>query len=504
MPCRFFVSYRHVQPDEAVAQRLRDGLVRTGHQVFIDAKMKMGTDWVTEITQRIAWCDFLVLLLSEESMTSEMVQTEIRLAHRRHKRESKPVILPIRLRYTGPLDYELDSYLGRLQYVLWESDRDDERILGEVLEVASGMEVAARREEVASSPAGAPAEPLATAPSRPRPQVDPRTLSNPGGTVRLRDGFYLERKADLAVAPIACRQGETLVIKAARQMGKSSLLLRYLDACQREGKKVAFLDFSRFSSADFADYGTLLAEIAGFLADALEIEDSAPRPSTQSRLTAFVEGKILKAVPDPIVFAFDEVDRVLGRPYQDDFFTMLRLWHNQRAELRRGWQRVDLALVVSTEPYLLIDAGDRSPFNVTVPIELQPFSLPNCRELDSRYGSGLEAHQLDQLYGLLGGHPYLSRLAFYRLVAPDAIGFDELLDAAAQEDGPFGDHLRARLTKVCRKPELLAGMRQVIAHGTCADLDTYHRLHGAGLVRREGNRINPANLLYAKYFRAVL
>ena len=44
-------------------------------------------------------------------------------------------------------------------------------------------------------------------------------------------------------------------------------------------------------------------------------------------------------------------------------------------------------------------------------------------------------------------------------------------------------------------------MKQVIRTGTVADQDLYWRLYGAGLVRREGQRINPANLLYARFFR---
>ena len=75
----------------------------------------------------------------------------------------------------------------------------------------------------------------------------------------------------------------------------------------------------------------------------------------------------------PLTLAFDEVDRVLGRSYQSDFFSMLRLWHNRRAEPLSAWEDVDLALVIATEPYLLIDSKDRSPFNVATPIEPQAF-----------------------------------------------------------------------------------------------------------------------------------
>ena len=100
---RLFISYRHCDPDRAVAEFLRQSLQKQGHNVFVDTTgIKGGADWVEEIHKHIEWCDFLIVLLSEESMNSEMVQGEIRLAHRRRKREKAqgktqvgPGIIPI-------------------------------------------------------------------------------------------------------------------------------------------------------------------------------------------------------------------------------------------------------------------------------------------------------------------------------------------------------------------------------------------------------------------------
>ena len=47
------------------------------------------------------------------------------------------------------------------------------------------------------------------------------------------------------------------------------------------------------------------------------------------------------------------------------------------------------------------------------------------------------------LNDLLAGHPFLTRLAFYRLATGQSPSFDKLDTAAAEPDGPFGDHLRA-------------------------------------------------------------
>ncbi len=117
-PIRFFISYRRrAAVDQELAHFLRQEFENANHEVFIDVGMPVGTDWVAEITRRIEWCDFLVVLLSEDAIHSEMVQAEIRLAHRRRSRDGRPALLPVRVCYDGPLDYELDSVLHRIQYV---------------------------------------------------------------------------------------------------------------------------------------------------------------------------------------------------------------------------------------------------------------------------------------------------------------------------------------------------------------------------------------------------
>jgi hypothetical protein len=218
----------------------------------------------------------------------------------------------------------------------------------------------------------------------------------------------------------------------------------------------------------------------------------------------FLESVVLPNVDGPLVIALDEVDRLFGQDYKSDFFSMLRLWHNNRTPLTPEWEDVDLALVISTEPYLLIETGDRSPFNVGLLLEMEPFAKDECQTLNQCYPGLLSESQVEELWTLLRGHPFLTRLAYYRLTAPDKVNFAQLLEQAGDERGPFGDHLRALLMKLHEKEELLAAMKQVIRTGTVSDQDLYYRLYGAGLVRREGQRINPANLLYARYFKSAL
>ena len=125
---KIFISYPHGDPDEEnLARFLHARLTDIGHEVFIDVGMKAGGDWVEEIRARIGWCDHLVVLLSERSMHSEMVQAEVRLAQRRQRDTGRPRIIPLRVRYFGPLEYELELYLGNLQYIPWNGPDESDR-----------------------------------------------------------------------------------------------------------------------------------------------------------------------------------------------------------------------------------------------------------------------------------------------------------------------------------------------------------------------------------------
>ncbi len=96
---RIFISYkRDVQPDEKVALQIVQAL-SPQHQVFIDQKILVGTTWAELIEAEIRQADLMIVLLSEHSVHSEMVETEIKMAHKFAQVQSgHPAILPVRSR----------------------------------------------------------------------------------------------------------------------------------------------------------------------------------------------------------------------------------------------------------------------------------------------------------------------------------------------------------------------------------------------------------------------
>ena len=93
-PLRFFISYRRrAALDARLAEAMYEALRGAGCEVFIDREMKVGVDWSAKIEERIAWCDHLVVLLSEDSIASEMVQGEVRRAFQAGKAEGRAKLI---------------------------------------------------------------------------------------------------------------------------------------------------------------------------------------------------------------------------------------------------------------------------------------------------------------------------------------------------------------------------------------------------------------------------
>jgi hypothetical protein len=501
---RIFISYkRNVEPDETVALQVFQAL-NPQHEVFIDQTMMVGTPWVERIEAELRQADFLLTFLSAESIGSEMVMAEIKMAYQLAQEQAgRPAMLPVRLAYREPFQYPLNVYLDPINWAFWANPADTPRLIEELTKAIAGGRLSLGEPAKAailqiSQPVALP-QPLASA--------QPLRLEMPEGTMDPQSAFYVERAEDQVALEAIERQGVTITIKAPRQMGKSSLLMRLIEAAAKVGKRVAFLDFQLFDQAALTDADTFFRQFCTWLTDQLEIEDQVeaywqmPLGNSQ-RCTRYVSRYLLKELGSPLVLAMDEVESVFDTNFRSDFFGMLRSWHNQRLA-GSIWKQLDLALVTSTEPYQLIDNLNQSPFNVGEVIELADFSPEQVADLNRRHGSPLTLAQEQQLIALLGGHPYLVRRALY-LVASQRISPADLFSQATDDRGPFGDHLRNHLFRLHGKADLIQGLRQVIRHHTCPDERVFFRLRGAGLVRREGREVWPRCQLYADFFRERL
>jgi hypothetical protein len=493
---RIFISYkRGASPDEALALAVF-GALRPEHTVFIDQTMLVGEAWAKRIQHEIEQADFLITLLSARSVESEMVRGEIETARRvsAQRPDGGPRILPVRVAFFDAFQYPLSAYLNQVQWAIWKSSDDTPAVIDSLTRAIMGARI---------TPVDMPvAVPAPSNLQAPQPSAQP-FLDIPEGTMGPESRFYIEREQDNRAMAAIRRRGVTVPIKAPRQMGKSSLLMRLMAEARRGGKRVAFLDFQLLDAKTRGHSETFFRAFCAWISDTLEITDrvdeyfSRPLPNIP-RCTRYIGSHVLKELGTPLVLAMDEVDTLFDTDYRDDFFAMLRAWHNQRAD-KPEWNRLDLLLVTSTEPYQLIQNLNQSPFNVGEVIELGDFQQAQIMDLNLRHGSPFGDGQVQELVRLLGGHPYLIRKALYQ-VASGRLTAADLLATAADSTGVFGDHLRHHLFRLTDQPELIEGLRSIIRNGTCSDERVFFRLRGAGLVRRDGDRVLPRCQLYARFF----
>jgi hypothetical protein len=234
-----------------------------------------------------------------------------------------------------------------------------------------------------------------------------------------------------------------------------------------------------------------------------QIENYWSVPLTPAqKCTRFLEKRILKGIgKGGFLLALDEADHLLGSPISAGFFGMLRSWHNN-ASLKPDWRGFSLGMVISSEPAMLIDDLSQSPFNVGAVVELDDFSRREIARMNEAHGRPVNEQQINQLYDLLSGHPYLSRRALYGL-CQERYGFDDMITEADSETGPFGDHLRALLTRLGLRPNLLAQLRAALQSGRCDDKER-NRLISGGLIVDKAGRLQARNKLYDRYFRRAL
>ncbi|MFE4108661.1 AAA-like domain-containing protein [Almyronema epifaneia] len=506
---QIFISYRSRDPDLSLAQEFYNSLSAVGHNVFMaGASIRMGDNWPQRVNDALESADYFILLLSPQSVTSEMVIEEVRQAKYLHdiRKDHRPTLLPIRVNLPMeiPLNYDLRGYLQRIQQGIWESPQDTARLLTEILALINVQQAQPTLKPLEGESQSAIQPAVETLETHPLPVAEPEL---PGGQVDLASKFYVER------LPIEARCYEAIVkpgalirIKAPRQMGKTSLLARILHHAEFQGCLKIPLSFQIADGKIFTDLDQFLKWFCVSIGRRLRLPNKLNEYwddifGSKDNCTAYFEEYLLAEINQPLALGLDEVDLVFQHPeIAADFFGLLRAWHED-GKSRDIWKRLRLVVVHSTEVYIPMNIN-QSPFNVGLAIELPEFTTAQVEALAQRHGLPLTIEQIKSIRMMIGGHPYLVRVALYTLARQD-MALGELLTAAPTEAGPYGDHLRRHLWNLEQRPELVAAVKQIVRSEQPVRLESVQafQLHSMGLVNLQGNDVTPRCDLYRQYFR---
>jgi hypothetical protein len=351
--------------------------------------------------------------------------------------------------------------------------------------------------------------------SLPAPQQQPCSLEFPSSSVPLNSLFYIERPPieERTYAQIS-KPGSLIRIKAPKQMGKTSLMHRILARARQTGLRTVLLSLHQADSRVFTSLDKFLRWLCANVSQQLNLEPKLDEYwdediGSKVSCTLYFQGYVLAEIDSAIVLALDEVNRIFEYPeISSDFLPLLRSWYEDASELE-SWQKLRLVVVHATEAYIPLDIN-QSPFNVGLPIQLPEFSYEQVQELAVRHGldwakGEAGAQKLAPLLAMVGGHPYLVRVALYHLGRQE-VTLEQLLQEAPTLAGIYSNHLRCHLANLQEHPKLAAALKQVITAPKSVQLEAIaaYKLESMGLVKLEGNQATPSCELYRLYFREQL
>jgi hypothetical protein len=339
-------------------------------------------------------------------------------------------------------------------------------------------------------------------------------LELPDGQVALNSNFYIPRPPN---ETLACEQiinpGALIVIKSPLNMGKTSLMIRILAKARSQNYHTVTINFQLAEASLLSDINKflrwLMANITLQLGLNSELNDYWDEDlGIKVSCTTYLQEYVLKQLSEPLVIALDEVNHLFEYPdIAREFLPLLRFWHEE-ANNTPLWKRLRIVVVHSTDIYLPLDIN-QSPFNVGLPINLTQFNFEQMKNLASRHEFRQPVKDLDQsiqsLMAIIGGYPYLARLAFYALSTED-LTWTQLIAQAPTASGIYRHHLQGHLSTLQTYSQLGKAYQKVVYADEPIQISTIdaYKLESIGLVKLVNNMVTPSCELYCLYFRDCL
>jgi AAA domain-containing protein/carboxypeptidase family protein len=295
---------------------------------------------------------------------------------------------------------------------------------------------------------------------------------------------YIEREADNELYDNLI-QANFCYVLTARQVGKSSLMLKTVERLNQAGVAVAVLDLTGIGQNVTPEqwYFGLLDQMGLRLHLEDELENywiAKDKLGPLDKWKGSIRDVVLTRYPNKVVIFIDEIDAVRSLPFNTgEFFAGIREFFNRR-QVDQELGRLTFCLLGAARPSDLVEDPRMAPFNIAKRIDLTDFTEREAQPLAR--GLCQNAASADELIKRVlywtGGHPYLTQYLCHALANESGVtevrGVDQVceklfLSSVAREENENFQYVSKRLLDENADTIGLLNLYSQVHRHRCAD-----------------------------------
>ncbi|NCQ86492.1 MAG: hypothetical protein GPJ00_19345 [Microcystis aeruginosa W13-18] len=242
-----------------------------------------------------------------------------------------------------------------------------------------------------------------------------------GGQLKPNMPSYVKRGADDRLYELL-KQNHFCYVFNCRQMGKSSLQTQIkmrLEATNAQKNQCVYLTLQDRGSGQSITENQWYRDFSQQIFRALYWDERAKFNECWSRfsgqaavssLSDFMAEILLPSISSNLVIFIDEIDKILELSFRDNFFGLIRAFHEKRAEYD-DFNRLTFCFLGVATPNDLIQNPLQSPFNIGRAIELRGFEFNESLVLAQGLQdvASVPEEVLREILFWTGGQPFLTQ-----------------------------------------------------------------------------------------------
>ncbi|GCL50202.1 WD-repeat protein [Microcystis aeruginosa NIES-3804] len=242
-----------------------------------------------------------------------------------------------------------------------------------------------------------------------------------GGKLHAHTPSYVKRFADGQLYELL-KQNYFCYVFNCRQMGKSSLQAQVkmrLEATNAQVNQCVYLSLQEMDVSQSSSENQWYRELSKKIFGELNLDKQADFKGCWSRFSGqgavssfsdFIVEVLLPLTSSNLVIFIDEIDKILELSFRDNFFGLIRAFHEKRAEYD-DFNRLTFCFLGVATPNDLIQNPLQSPFNIGRAIELRGFEFNESLVLAQGLQdvASVPEEVLREILFWTGGQPFLTQ-----------------------------------------------------------------------------------------------